>query len=144
MKESNITDRLTFLAEQFDVFENIDVERTNLKLKELLELGFQGNPILTNSGEVVAINSTRFNEKGRILKKISVASNVFADMVVADPTENKMYLQWMLNTFTRYIKTGSEKEMAQASRFVTEDLPQAKTYLVMFEDNKRKKKFKEL
>lgn len=144
MKEATITDRLTFLAEQFDVFENIGAETTTLKLKELLDLGFQGFPVLTNTGKLIAIDSTKFNEKGRKLKKISVASNVFADMVMADPTENKMYLQWMLNTFARYIKAGGEKDIAQASRFVTEDLPQANTYLVMFEDNKRKKKFKEL
>jgi len=144
MKEATVTDRLTFLAEQFDVFENIGSETTNLMLKNLLDLGFQGVPILTNTGELIAIDSTKFNEKGRKLKKISVISNVFADMVMADPTENKMYLQWMLNTFARYIKAGSEKDIAQASRFVTEDLPQANTYLVMFEDNKRKKKFKEL
>ena len=84
------------------------------------------------------------NDKNRILKKVSVCSQVFSEMIVADPTEHKMYLQWMLNVFTRLLKNGGENDILSAIRFVSEDLPQANVYLLLFEDNKRKRKFKEL
>ncbi len=69
-------------------------------------------------------------------------------MIASDPTEHKMYLQWMLTLFTRLIKDENTKTLASsiesAIRLVEEDLPQANAYLTLFEDNKRKRKFKEL
>jgi len=146
MKETNIIDRLNFLAEQFDVFDGNDDKVENeviaLKVLELKEEGYETQPILSDD-KVIALFSFKKNEKNRVIKKVSVSSNIFSNMIAADPTENKMYLQWMLNVFTRYIKTDDAGRI-NAIRFVCEDLPQANTYLIMFEDNKRKKKFKEL
>jgi Leucine-rich repeat (LRR) protein len=144
MKEKNVTDRLTFLAEQFDIFE-IDGDGSPLetKIKSLSEDGYVVKLIQTNT-DVIALLGTKLNEKDRELKKVSVSLNVFSNMIAADPTENKMYLQWMLNVFTRFIKVNDAENLASAIRFVTEDLPQANTYLILFEDNKRKKKFKDL
>lgn len=153
MKELNVTDRLAFLAESFDVFEYEPKKKLEFteKIKYLREVGW--NPQLitsTNTGHVLAIVSEKVNESERILKKVSVNSDVFASMVEADPTENKMYLQWMLNLFARLIKDGDidrekvKQSIAAAIRFVDEDLPQANKYLTLFEGNKRKKKFKEL
>lgn len=149
MKESNATDRLTYLAEQFDIFDCSSKESLDKKLTDLKNAGYNSAPIKTNSGKVLAIISIKINEKNREFKKTSVCSDVFSSMIAADPTEHKMYLQWMLNLFTRLIKgevsndkkNGSTEE---AIRLVEEDLPQANAYLRLFEDNKRKKKFKDL
>jgi hypothetical protein len=154
MKETSVTDRLTFLAEQFDVFDCSDNEILKQKIEGLKAIAF--SPKLINTAKatdfngnhieqkVLGILSTKVNEKERVLKKVSVCSDVFAAMIVADPTENKMYLQWMLNLFSRLIKEGGEVSIESAIRFVNEDLPQANAYLQLFEDNKRKKKFYDL
>jgi len=148
MKETSVTDRLTFLAEQFDIFEcSSDIIETNpieAKLEQLHADGFEPQIVRTNDGKVIAILSIKTNERNRTLKKVSVCSEVFSDMIVADPTDNKMYLQWMLTVFTRFLKNGGETNISAAIRFVNEDLPQANVYLILFEDNKRKKKFRDL
>jgi hypothetical protein len=144
MKEKSTTDRLSFLAEQFDVFECVGEEAVNKKIEELKANGLSSRLITSANGDILAIVSIRPNEKERFLKKISVCSNVFSSMIAADPTENRMYLQWMLNLFTKLLKEGSDVSIATAIRFVDEDLPQANAYLMLFEDNKRKKKFMDL
>lgn len=144
MHETNVTDRLTFLAEGFDIFEVDDKEIVvEDKIKSLKEDGYESSLVKTNVGAVIAILSVKVNEKNRTLKKVSISSHVFSDMIAADPTDNKIYLQWMLNVFSRQLKSG-ENGIETAIRFVSEDLPQANVYLVLFESNKRKKKFKEL
>jgi len=144
MKESNVTDRLTFLAETFDVFECTDEKVLEKKIDGIVVDGHKPNLIKSSNDSVLAIVILKSNEKERILKTVSVCSDVFAAMIAADPTENKMYLQWMLNIFTRLLKEGKETSIASAIRFVEEDLPQANAYLQLFEDNKRKKKFRDL
>ena len=144
MKEKNVKDRLSFLAESFDVFECGDENQIAEKLELLSNDEYISKPIITPDGTIIAISSYKTNEKERILKKISICSEVFTGMIVADPSENKMNLQWMLNLFTRLIKDGKELSIESAIRFVNEDLPQANNYLSIFEDNKRKRKFKEL
>jgi hypothetical protein len=44
-------------------------------------------------------------------------------MIVADPTDNKTCLQWMLTLFSRLLKDGSVSSIESAIRFVIEDLP---------------------
>jgi hypothetical protein len=144
MTESTVTDRLTFLANQFDIFDCSTSEAIDEKTKELSKEGYAPSLITTpDAGSVLAIVSKKTNEKERSLLKVSVCSDVFGSMIAADPTSNKMYLQWMLNLFTRLLKEGKEHTQ-EAIRLVTEDLPQANAYLTLFEDNKRKKKFMEL
>lgn len=135
MKELSVVDRLTFLAKEFDVFESEDIDS---KIEELTSDGFT---VLNSS---IAILSTKINKKERVLKKISVSSKVFYDMVSADPTNNKINLQWMLNLFSHFIKENTDNSISSAIRFVDEDLPQANTYLKLFEQNKHKKKFTDL
>ena len=151
MKETSVTDRLTFLAKTFDVFECSDKESFDKKIGDLKAEGYTPSIITTNSvtaldsaAKVLAIVSLKTNNKDRILKSVSVCSDVFASMIAADPTENKMYIQWMLTLFTRFLKEGKELSVSAAIRFVNEDLPQANAYLTLFEDNKRKKKFWDL
>jgi Leucine-rich repeat (LRR) protein len=145
MKKKDVTDRLSFLAEQFDVFTCGDDKEINDKKNSLIGDGYTPSPINGLNGDsIIAIYSYKVNEKDRILKKISICSDVFTAMIIADPTENKMYLQWMLNLFSRLIKDGKINNLEAAIRLVNEDLPQANNYLTLFEENKRKRKFKEL
>jgi hypothetical protein len=148
MKETSITDRLTFLAEQFDIFEcssdNIGPSPVDAKIQELHNDGYESSLVTTRDKKVIAILSTKENKKNRFFKKVSVCSEVFSDMVIADPTDNKIYLQWMLTVFSKLLKDGGETNTSAAIRFVNEDLPQANAYLMLFEDNKRKKKFRDL
>ena len=145
MGDKNITDRLGFLAESFDVFECGEQSGIDDKLLALSDDGYTSFLIQSQiDNSIIAICSTKTNEKERVLKKVSICSEVFTGMIVADPTENKMYLQWMLNLFTRLVKQNTTNTIAAAIRFVKEDLPQANIYLSVFEENKRKKRFKEL
>ena len=145
MKEKTITDRIIFLAETFDVFDCSGEESTmDEKLTSLANDGYTGFPIYGDSDTLLAIVSTKENVKDRTLKKVSVCSDVFSSMIAADPTDNKMYIQWMLTVFTRLLKSDKKNNLELATRFVLEDLPQANKYLVLFEDNKRKRKFKDL
>jgi hypothetical protein len=144
MEKINVKDRLTYLAETFDVFECDGEESVNKKIESLVKEGYTPKVITSRTGVVLAILSVKVNEKERITQTISVCSSVFADMISADPTDNKMYLQWMLNLFVRLLKTNKDEDVEIATRLVVEDLPQANKYLSVFEDNKRKRKFKEL
>lgn len=81
---------------------------------------------------VLTIETTKVN--------VWVSEEIFADMVNADPSDNKMYVQWMLRVFTRLIKEG---KIPEALRFAEEDLGMANNYLEIFEGNKRKVKFAE-
>ena len=149
MEVTNIKDRLTFLAELFDVFECDEESKDVLdgKMKNLVEDGYYSTLITSSSNDVLGILSEKINDKQRKVKKVSVCSSVYADMISADPTDNKMYIQWMLNLFVRLIKDNDDKlkgNYQMAIRLVMEDLPQANKYLTIFEDNKRKRKFKEL
>jgi len=155
MKEIDISERLAYLAEEFDVFDCSDKEELKTRFEELTADGYR--PVLIYKNHVtqnfldvsdltgvIAIYSVKQNEKERLLKKVSVCSDIFSEMISADPTKNKMYLQWMLNLFARLIKDGKEQNKEAAIRLVSEDLPQANQYLTLFDENKRKKKFSEL
>lgn len=144
MKKINIVDRLTFLAEKFDVFEPDEDNTFDSKLKSLVDDGYDIKEVNSPNGEIIAIISNKVNNKDRMLKKISISSSVFYNMVLSDPTENKIYLQWMLNFISRLLKEETISNFDLAIRFVNEDLPQAKKYLTLFEENKRKNKFKDL
>jgi hypothetical protein len=150
MKDSKLTDRLSYLAEKFDIFDSSSTESISEKLSQLSEDGYTSDIIKTSNNTVLALVSSKLknSEKKYLLTKISVCSDVFAAMIVADPSENKMYLQWMLNVFTRFLNHGNvfkDKESYEnAIRFVDEDLPQAQLYLQLFEENKRKRKFLDL
>lgn len=158
MGKLDVTDRLAFLAEKFDVFKSdkvkttdedgedvIITEKKTVKLKEdgweVIEiLGGEISEITGKLG-LMGILSTKLNKRGFQIKRVSVHYDVFTAMVGADPTLNKICLQWMLNTFVRLLK---DEEYDEARRFCGEDLPQANEYLTLFESNKRKKRFREM
>ena len=173
MKEDKSIDRLTFLAEKYNIFDDSKeglrdiVEHLTAKrnLVTILStkndvvfalvshkaLDLEGNPLNDKNFESLSDQDNKLDSKveldlmclqyGPNKLRVDISFDVFDKMVSADPTKNKMYTQWMLTTFTRYIKNG---ETDEAERFYTEDLPLAEDYLKIFEKNKRKKKFKEL
>jgi hypothetical protein len=138
--KNGITERLIFLAETFDVFDTSQ-EAFEQKYNELNNEGFEVEKIYYDE-IIIALVSSKFNSKERLIKKISVSSDVFSQMIASDPTPHKIYVQWMLNLFSRFLK--NEKTINYGVRLVGEDLPIANQYLILFEENKRKKKFKEL
>jgi len=77
------------------------------------------------------------SKKGK--QQIKVTEEVFEEMVEADPTGNKSFVQWMLGVFGRHLKDG---DMDQAVRFLSEDLPEANEYLEVFDRVRKKKVFK--
>lgn len=136
----NISDRITFLAKNFDVFEN-DTKNAIAKKFDDLKDESEDNTVtkvINSKDEIIGFIVSKKNVKDRILINVSIGMSVFSDMIAADPTNNKVCLQWMLNVFTRLLKDG---ELAMAIRFADEDLPQANDYLKLFEQNKRKQKF---
>jgi hypothetical protein len=145
MKEVDVTDRLTYLAEKFDVFEcDLGEEHLTRKLQDLNTNGYKTSLIRNGKGIVIAILSLKKRDNREYpIKNVSVSSDVFTSIIAADPSDNKIYIQWMLTVFTRLIK-GGENDIEAAVRFVEEDLPQANAYLALFENNKRKKKFIDL
>jgi hypothetical protein len=157
MVETGISSRLVFLAEKFQVFDENDLNefikiknmsdkdyynQTNSDNKELNNL--TRRPEIEFIGTKKKIIAIRISEYIGLSKKdssviIKVADFVFADMVEADPTEQKIYLQWMLNVFYTSIKLGLYSE---AKNLALEDLQRANEYLILFDANKRKTKFK--
>jgi hypothetical protein len=139
-KKNIVKDRIAFLAEKFDVFETEDVKAVERKVKELNDDGFEVSTI-TSSDTILCLVAYKKVEN-RIQKQISISFEVFTNIIEADPTPNKSCVQWMLNVFTRLVKSGGSS-IQVAIRFVVEDLPQASSYITLFESNKRKKRFKD-
>lgn len=147
---SKIEKRIGFLAERFGVFDDDD-------LAEILQAepaeGVSYKEIFTRKQDQITGQETR-NHLALIIEtakekkdkiyfnyKVKVHEDVFVQMIAADPTPNKIYLQWMLDVFSKLIKDG---DIDEAIRFGTEDLGQANEYLELFDGNKRKRLFSEL
>jgi hypothetical protein len=153
----NIDKRLEYLADEYNVFmgEEFSDIITNLENEGYEVTKIQSehfNPITHEKEEVTiavryskliktVVNTQTNQEEKRMKVWVKVHEDVFASMIAADPTSNKVYLQWMLTLLIRLIKDG---RIEDATRFASEDLPQANQYLELFEANKRKKMFKEL
>jgi hypothetical protein len=132
----------------FDVYESkhLDVIDDGLNLIdeksiEFHQCGCNVREIMSLSGDdTIAIISATTNKRGRSKTNVSINYTIFTNMLEADPTPNKICLQWLLNTFTQLLK---QDKFNEAIRFYSEDLPKANKYLTLFESNKRKNKFKE-
>ena len=145
MVEKKITDRIEFLAKKFDVFDTTPDE-VDKKLEDLKSEGYEYQ-LYTSEFDNKLLAIMWFHppkEQGeRFTRNISVSLDVFSDVIAADPTPNKSCVQWMLTVFTRFLKEGTKHDVQMAIRFVVEDLPQANSYLTLFEAHKRKNKFKD-
>ena len=93
------------------------------------------DPIENHEGIDIAYIIT--NRKGK--QSIKLTDLIFEDIVDADPSSNKQYVQWMIKVFMTHIKEG---EVEQAIRFLSEDLPEANEFLEVFDKVKNKKVFK--
>jgi len=145
MIETKIADRIEFLAKKFDVFDT-QGDEIDKKFNQLKSDGYEFKAYTNENGDrLLAIMSFAPLKEGgeRSTGNISVSLDVFSDVIAADPTPNKSCVQWMLNVFTRLLKSGKENDIQAAIRFISEDLPQANSYISLFEANKRKNKFKE-
>ena len=139
---NEITNRLVFLADEFKIFEKSEIETFVNEIKSDTEIEFIKSKI---NDSILGIKKKTLSnqEKSRYKVSVYVSDSVFADMVVADPTDNKEFLQWMLTVFRNMIKDDSISN-DKARQFVEEDLKLANKYLELFNKNKRKKKFKDL
>jgi hypothetical protein len=138
-KNYDITKRLKFLAQKFNVFDQED--EYDDEISSFVDAGYDytsdiKDPLTEN---VIAIYSDKEKSNGRFKRKISISLWVFSSMIAADPTDNKIFLQWMLTVYYNLIKSD---DIESAIRFACEDLPRAKEYLELFEANKRKDSFK--
>jgi hypothetical protein len=92
-------------------------------------------PIENHEGIDIAYIVTSRNGK----QSIKLSPEIFQDIVDADPSNNKQYVQWMIKVFMNHI---NENDFEQAVRFLAEDLPEANEFLGVFDKVKSKKVFK--
>lgn len=143
MTQAKNQDRIEYLAAEFDVFTEDELKDRLAEAKKRknseLEPSIREEYVKGLNGDIIAIKTTiNCLDVKKCSAKISVAEKTFVNMYMADPTEQKANLQWMLNTFRRLIKDGKK---ADAIRFSEEDLTMANEYLKLFEAHKRKQKF---
>lgn len=149
MGNVNNKERLIYLAKEFDVLSpeetKVIIEATDSVNKDKTLIASAKNTDMAHyefirgmDKDVIAIKKIIIEDKKKPTVKISVSEKIFINMIMADPTEQKANLQWMLNTFRRFIK---DERVNEAVRFGEEDLNVAKQYLTLFEANKRKVKF---
>ena len=91
-------------------------------------------PIENHEGIDMAYIITKKNKQS-----IKLTDEIFQDIVDADPSRNKQYVQWMIKVFMSHIKDG---DIDQAVRFLSEDLPEANEFLEVFDRVKNKRVFK--
>ncbi len=143
--------RLDFLKKQFGVISNEeweelskkDLSRLRVKQKTSDEEGEKVNIVnlqikpLMSDDKLLALYIV--DENGKV--KVRVSNYVFEMINEADPTTKKIYTQWLLTLFVNLIK---RNELEDATRFVTEDLPEASDNLKTFDEVKNTKLFKKV
>jgi len=136
-------DRVDYLRNQFVIDKKV-LDKATAGTKEKGEDRPAGDmkptkekiePIQGHNGMDIAYIIT--NKKGK--SKVVLTDEIFTDIVEADPTPKKEFVQWMVTVFLRHLKDG---EVEQAIRFITEDLPEANEYLEVFDKVRKKKVFK--
>jgi Leucine-rich repeat (LRR) protein len=148
MNENKSIDRLTFLSKKFNIF-NLKNDYTESDLNEITPYN-NFKKIKGHNSNILAlrcvseIKKIKPNGSEVIKNKVNVyiTDRVFNTIIKSDPTPNKIYTQWILNLFSKLLK--NEETISDAIRLVEEDLPLAEVYLNLFENNKRKQKFKKL
>ncbi len=128
--DPKLLDRATDGENDEEEFEDGDRPAGGMKKsKEKVE------PIQGHDGLDIAYIVT--NKKGK--SKVVLTDEIFTDIVDADPTRKKEFVQWMITVFMRHLKEG---DIEQAIRFITEDLPEANGQLTVFDRVRKKKSFK--
>ena len=109
--------RVDYLKNAFGVFEPKDEMEDVNKRRDV--------GAFIKNGTLLAL--VKQNKKGK--KSVTVSQKVFTQFEDADPTENKMYLQWLLNMFAKFLLDGDEEG---AWRMIDEDLGMIRSDLQMF------------
>jgi hypothetical protein len=133
--------RLQFLKDKFNIFDSFDNESTNDDSITFIK-NYSSEVISFIKKNKIKKIKKDGSEKIKIKKTIHVSDALFQTMVDSDPSNKKIYTQWMLTVFNRLLNDNSTH--SDAIRFVEEDLPLASEYLLIFEQNKRKKLFKKI
>jgi len=133
--------RLVYLAQKFEIFTSKEGQNIINEYSHNKEVNVY--PIKGHNNTLLALKWSYLpnKERKRVITKVTISDTVFTTMLVADPSNNKIFIQWMLNTFMRIIK--EDDNIKEAVRFVDEDLNIANSHLSLFEANKRKKRFGE-
>lgn len=144
--EDKAINRIAYLGEQFNILSTDEFNQIIPLLEDskddfLVKNDKDDKPLAIISSVLKKSSNYEGFAVSSFKKTVKIHEDVFIDMVSADPTENKIYLQWMLNVFTKFLK---ENAISDAIRFAAEDLPLANTYLKLFDSNKRKQLFKKL
>jgi hypothetical protein len=179
MIEDKVKNRLAFLAKQFNVFDSdldsfsnelsgydvYDISKGTYIIKGVYSISVEdstwdrvllikvdNNNLSVTRENVVAIIGDRLEINNQHTTKISLSSKVFMDLVSADPTDNNMYVQWLLNVtigmFKKVVENNStsefEKKLEVVERLLVEDIPLIFEHLKLFDGNKRKRLFSEM
>lgn len=120
--------RLDYLRSAYNILPTNDFTTKVRELAPTLEF---------EDGEVETMNLW---VDGSTNELIYINEITFTLLLDTDPTKNKMYTQWLLDIVVGLTK----KSLNEFEVFITEDLEKTGDYLVLFDANKRKKKFKEL
>jgi len=142
--------RLDFLKKTYNVSDDESIKQ--LKDSKTKNPEFDIKILGDNNDKTIAVVAVKKGKpltpeqkaqgfKSKIKSKVFITNYIFDEIVNADPTTNKEYVQWMLNIFTKHIKDGHYDD---AIRFGSEDLPQANEFLTIFNENKDSKLFKEI
>jgi hypothetical protein len=134
--------RIEFLAKRFQVCNADDIEivydRQDKDIEVLCEVDKDSQSVFY---AMHTWNQRKLkNENEYVVASVMVYEDVFINIVQADPTEHKEYVQWMLETFVRLVRLDTDK----AIRCVKEDLWLASEYLELFHNERHKPKFKAL
>ena len=133
--------RIEFLAKRFQVC-NFDEIQAAYKVDDDIEVLYEVDD--TDNSVFYAMHTWNQrklkNENEYVVASVMVYEDVFINVVQADPTEHKEYVQWMLETFVRLVRLDTDR----AIRFIKEDLWLASEYLELFHNERYKPKFKSL
>jgi hypothetical protein len=123
--------RLNFLRDKFNIVSNE---------KYMNALAEAGVVALEESGGIESYGANKYFYQTK--DTILVSEYTFQEIIKTDPTKNKMNVQWLMDMLMD--KITSDRSLATAHVFLSEDLPKTRENLELFEGNKRKKRFKEM
>ena len=147
--------RLKFLKNRFNIISNDEMKDKYALMDE--DANIEVNKVIAfiddeNGKEVEHFLFISYKDisKKRPKYKYFLEETIFVNVVEADPSKNQMYAQWILDVLVQLpttIEDGADKfnkvGVDSFTRFIFEDLPKTTANLILFEENKRKKRFKE-
>lgn len=136
--------RLKYLENKFKVFTTEEIEK---KVEGLDSDGIVLKRVIGAADYPLITYYSYPQHNSRKKRKIKYFLNVlvFDAIVDCDPTEHKMYVQWLLNLVTHMVGKVESYDAGTGDntfiRTIEEDLGKTRLNLILFEENKRKKRF---